>query len=299
MCDNPCTVQGQQLKLPTTFEEQYERLLQRNLIIEDKDFALDTLSKVNYYRFSAYLLPFKQLSNGCYREGTSFSKIYRLYEFDRKLRNILSLVIEPIEVLLKTKIAYYHAHKYGAEGYNNFANFESQNRHNQFMIEFNDAVHKNRKALFVKHHINNYSAHFPIWVAVELFSLGMLSRFYANMKSEDKKFIARNIFCTGPEHLESWLACLTDLRNRCAHYMRLYFHKFVKFPRLPKGPYMISSERLFDIIYILKYLYLDHDKWNSNFVPVLEGLVEEYSCDIQLRYIGFPFNWKELLEMRL
>lgn len=299
MCDIPCTVQGQPLKPPTTFEEQVERLHQRNLIIEDKDIALDTLSKVNYYRFSAYLLPFKQLSNGCYREGTSFSKIYRLYEFDRKLRNILSSVIEPIEVLLKTKIAYYHAHKYGAEGYTNFENFESHDRHNKFMAEFNDAIHKNSKALFVRHHIDNYSAHFPIWVAVELFSLGMLSRFYANMKSEDRKYIAKNIFYTGPEHLESWLACLTDLRNRCAHYMRLYFHRFVKFPRLPKGPYMICSQRLFDIIYILKYLYIDHDKWISSFVPALEGLIEEYSCDIQLRYIGFPYNWKELIEMSL
>lgn len=209
MSDNPCNIQGVPLKPPTTFEEQIEKLHQRNLIIEDKDFALDTLSKVNYYRFSAYLLPFKQLSDGCYREGSSFNKIYRLYEFDRKMRNILSSAIEPIEVLLKTKIAYHHAHKYGAEGYTVFENFERQDWHIKFMTEFNDTVQRNNKTLFVKHHIDKYGAHFPIWVSVELFSFGMLSRFYANMKPEDRKQIAKGIFNTGPEHLGSWLVCLT------------------------------------------------------------------------------------------
>ncbi len=298
MCDRPCDIHGLPLKPPTTFEEQIERLQKRNLIIEDMEFALDVLSKVNYYRFSAYLLPFKQFSDGCYRHGASFNKIFRLYEFDRKMRNVLSSVIEPIEISLKTKIAYYHAHKYGAEGYTKFEIFERQDWHTKFMTEFSDAIQKSSKTLFVRHHIDKYGAHFPIWVAVELFSLGMLSRFYANLKPDDRKFIAKKIFNTGPEHLDSWLACLTDLRNRCAHYMRLYFHKFVKLPRLPKGIYKVCSKRLFDIVYIMKFLYLDHEKWKNSFVLALEGLIDEYSRDIQLKYIGFPSNWKELLDMK-
>lgn len=80
--------------------------------------------------------------------------------------------------------------------------------------------------------------------------------------------------------------------------MRLYFHRFVTFPRLPKGLYTINSQRLFDVIYVMKYLYLNHDKWKSSFVPALEGLIEEYSNDIQLKYIGFPANWKQLLDLK-
>ncbi len=258
---------------------------------------MDILSKVNYYRLSAYLLPFKQPSSECYKDGTSFNRIFRLYEFDRKIRNILLLAIEPIEVLLRTKIAYYHAHKYGPEGYIKSENFEKEEWHRKLIEEFNEAVEKNRNNLFVKHHIDKYEGHFPIWVAVELFSLGMISKFYANMKSIDRKYIAKNIFFTGPDHLKSWLVCLTDLRNRCAHYMRLYFHRFVNTPKLPRGPYKISSQRLFDIVYIMKYLYLDHNNWKSTIVTAFEGLIEEYSCDIKLKYIGFPSNWRELLEL--
>ena len=42
-------------KQPTTFEEQVEILKSRNLIIEDKQEAINILSRVNYYRLSAYI----------------------------------------------------------------------------------------------------------------------------------------------------------------------------------------------------------------------------------------------------
>ena len=46
------------LKLFKTIEEQIEILKERGCIISDISFARETLSKVNYYRLTAYLLPF-------------------------------------------------------------------------------------------------------------------------------------------------------------------------------------------------------------------------------------------------
>ncbi|OPX90272.1 MAG: Abi-like protein [Pelotomaculum sp. PtaB.Bin104] len=287
-----------ELKPPTTFEEQIEILKSRGLVVENEACAYGILHKVNYYRLSAYLLPFQVYGSDSFRDGTRFNQIYRIYEFDQKLRNLILYAIEPIEVLLRTQLAYYHSHKYGSEGYINPVNFESIRRHERFIEEFNGAVEKNKKALFVKHHIDKYGRRFPIWVAVELFSFGMLSKFYANMKINDQKDIAKKIFKTGPKQLRSWLICVTDLRNRCAHYMRIYFHKLVNYPRLPNGPYALCSQRIFDIIYVMKYLFLNHDKWKNSVVRELEALINEYSMDIQLRYIGFPENWLELLEER-
>ena len=284
------------LKNPTTFEEQIELLQSRGMLIANKELALKIISNVNYYRFSAYLLPFRDRSTGCYKEGTTFNKIYNIYEFDRKLRSILMSAIEPIEVILKTKISYFHAHSYGAEGYKECANFLNSDRHEKFIRTFNESINKNKKAPFVSHHILNYKGNFPIWVAVEIFSFGMLSVFFANMKPETKKQIAKNIFDTGPEHLESWLFAVTYLRNRCAHYMRLYFHRIVVFPRMPSDYAMLKSNRIFDIIYVMKYLYLDQDKWNHSFVRQLEALIKEYEEDIRLEYIGFPSDWLVLLE---
>jgi len=52
------TAATQLLKSPKTFEEQIAILRQHGLKIEDENIAIDILSKLNYYRFSAYLLPF-------------------------------------------------------------------------------------------------------------------------------------------------------------------------------------------------------------------------------------------------
>lgn len=279
------------LKPPTTFEEQLAILRKHGLIIEDMDCARILLSKVNYYRFSAYLLPFRDEKTKKYKPSTSFNQIYKIYEFDRRLRALLQAIIEPIEILLKTRIAYYHAHTYGPEAYTNSAHFQNSVFHERFLNEFKLTVTKNSKALFVKHHQRNYGSKFPIWAATELFSLGMLSKFYANMHRPDKKKIAKDPFNTGPEQLESWMKCLADLRNRCAHYMRLYYYNFVVNPRFPKKCTHPLSGRLFDVVYVLQYLYLDKKRWNNEFLRPLEALLTEYETSISLDCIGFPADW--------
>ena len=281
----------QPLKPPKTFAEQLKILCEHGLTIEDPECARIILSKINYYRFSAYLLPFRDEKTKKYKTSTSFNKIYKIYEFDRRLRALLQAIIEPIEILLKTRIAYYHAHTYDPEAYTNPSYFQNSAFHERFLDEFKSAVNKNSKALFVKHHKSKYGGKFPIWAATELFSLGMLSKFYANMQRPDKKKIAKDPFNTGPEQLESWMKCLADLRNRCAHYMRLYYYNFVVNPRFPNECKHPLSGRLFDVVYVLQYLYLDKKRWNNEFLLPLEALISEYETAISLDCIGFPSDW--------
>ena len=66
------------LKPPKTFEEQLDILHQHGLIIDDPARALIILSKVNYYRFSAYLLPFKSVDVKTYHSSPTFSNIYKI-----------------------------------------------------------------------------------------------------------------------------------------------------------------------------------------------------------------------------
>lgn len=61
-------------------------------------------------------MPFKQ-DDETYKTGTKFSKVYQNYIFDRKLRNLISYLIEGVEVALKTLIAYHHSAKFGSLGY--------------------------------------------------------------------------------------------------------------------------------------------------------------------------------------
>ena len=82
-------------KRALSFEDQVKLLQSRGLKIEDETFAKRFLSGVNYYRFSAYCIPFEKNRHE-FKGSVSFSNIVRLYEFDRKLLSLLKLSLEQV-----------------------------------------------------------------------------------------------------------------------------------------------------------------------------------------------------------
>lgn len=282
------------LKSATTLEQQLQILQNRNCIVDDPAFCKNVLQQVNYYRFTAYFLPFRQ-KDGNYISGTSFHRVYRIYEFDRKMRQILFSVVEQIEIYLRSQFSYYHGHKYGPDGYMDAANYSNKHNHPGFEERIQTEINRNKKVLFVKHHIKNYSGRFPVWVVTELFPFGMLSYFYADMKLPDKKFLATNLYGTTSTNLDSWLRCCTDLRNICAHYGRFYYRIFSAIPATPKNLGITLGRTLFDNIMVLKFLYPDNNRWNHEFLSVMTALIDEYMDDIELSHIGFPNDWKRWL----
>lgn len=127
-------------------------------------------------------------------EGTSFHQVYRIYEFDRKLRAILFSAVEEVEIYLRSRFAYFHAHKYGATGYLDALNFSEKHNHEKFKTNIDREIDSNRQVLFVKHHLENYGGTFPIWVISELFTFGMLSYFYNDLKTQDQKQLANELY---------------------------------------------------------------------------------------------------------
>lgn len=295
-------------KPPLNYEGQLEKLKERGCIIIDDKKCISILESVNYYRLSAYFLPFK-LDNGNYEEGLSFDRVFSIYEFDRKLHGILFNALEETEIFLRSKIAYFHAHKYGALGYMDETNFSIKNEckdgeckkiefHKNFIENFNREIDKNKNILFVKHHIDKYGGEFPIWAASEMFTFGMLSKFFANMKLQDQKILSNDIYNTKPKFVGSWLRCCTDLRNICAHYGRLYFRIFSAVPSGIKDLEEKSKRKLWGAILSLKKLYPFKDKWNNETLKKLVSLINEHKDSVDLEHIGFPHNWDKELEKR-
>ena len=52
---------------------------------------------------------------------------------------------------------------------------------------------------------------------------------------------------------------------------------------------------LFDDILVIKWMHFDPALWRMTFLPQFTALIEEYGEDIDLKEIGFPANWEELL----
>jgi abortive infection bacteriophage resistance protein len=279
-------------KHPTTFEEQVEILKSRNLIIDDKQEAIDILSRVNYYRLSAYMLTLK--SGDMFKVGTRFSDIYNLYEFDKRFRNICLNVLESIEIAFRTHISYTLSHKYGPTCYYNPEIFANKLSHENLLKELNVALNKSHE-LFIEHHKRKYDSVFPIWVATEVASFSLLSRFYSGLKPEDKKEIAETYYQVSHTYLQSWIHSVSVLRNICAHYGRIYNRTITIRPKLfkedvDKG---IMSNNVYGLIYTMGKINKDRNEWVL-FISNLRSLIDKYD-NIDLNKIGFPANWDPVL----
>ena len=87
-----------ELKPATTYDEQLKLLQERHCEIVDPAFCKTVLQHINYYRFTAYFLPFRT-ADGMYRDGTSFHRVFRIYEFDRKMRRVMFSAVEQVEYI--------------------------------------------------------------------------------------------------------------------------------------------------------------------------------------------------------
>ena len=285
------------IKQPTTYQEQAVLIENKGFHIEDMDSCISFLKQANYYRLSAYFLPFRY-KNGSYFHGIMFHRIQHIYEFDSHIRSLLFQVVEQIEFYLRTQLSYHISHKYGALGYLDNSIFSEKHDSEKFSAKLQQIIEENIQTPVVKHHMEKYNGKFPLWVIIEFFSMGMLSYLYNDLHSEDQKAIAKDSFSTSVPCLKSWLRCITDLRNRCAHYSRLYYWIFPAIPKMPKNYTYKADRKLFSQILMLKHLYPDIKHWNNHIVTGIEALIQEYQSDISLKHIGFPNNWEEILTLR-
>lgn len=101
-------------KPATTYAEQVSILQQRGIRVDDQASAEFSLQHLNYYRLSAYWLPFEVSHNPHeFHLGTRFDEVLNLYVFDRNLRLLVLDAIERIEVSARSQWAYHLAHRHG------------------------------------------------------------------------------------------------------------------------------------------------------------------------------------------
>ena len=281
---------------PMTIDEQVENLKNIGLIVDDEEYAKKILNDISYFRLiKAYSLNLKS-KNGCYNKQTAFKEIVDLYLFNSNFRQLIFPEIEKVEINVRCRLANFFAEQYGVLGYLQAENFSNENYHAQFLEDIKEEVRRNSKAPFVRNFKENYEGgNLPIYALVEVFSFGTLSKFYKNMLNKDKKAIAKT-FGVGYTYFESWLESISYVRNICAHYGRIYNAKLSKTPILYKEYTQvgIGNNRIYGVLLCLRYLLKDDDHWNL-FVDKIELLFDKYPC-VQISTMGFPENWKVLLE---
>lgn len=278
---------------PLDVDAQIENLKSLGLVIDDEESAKAFLNDVSYFRFvKAYSLGWKP-KNGNYHDGTTFDTLRELYLFNCNFRQLLFPLIERIEVNLRCRVANHFCVKYGVLGYLDAENFADRQYHDEFLNDMDIEIDRNSKAPFVRNFRQNYvDGTMPLYAVIELFSFGTLSKFYKNMKNEDKKIVAKT-YGVGYTYFESWIESIAFVRNICAHYGRLYNVNLSKSPMLYNQYDGISNLRIYAILLCMKHI-LPSDRHWMQFVDTLELLIEKYPS-VQIKLMGFPENWKELL----
>lgn len=273
-------------KQALSITDQISLLEKRGIHIEDTDFANRVLETVSYYRFSAYLYPFRK-NDGTdeYVSGTSFNQCWQSYRFDRRLRLCIIDAIERIEVATKTKIVNLLTKRYGPFAHQDPATFAvpiNKSRHDE-LLSFIDAETKKSKEEFVEHFRCTYdmSQGLPLWMAIEVMTFGNMLTLFRLMKKQDKQFIAKS-FGYNERVFESWLTNLNYVRNICAHHGRLWNRHLAVNPVIPakdmrwhEAAFPVNPNRIYSTLCILKVLLtvvVPQSKWQSRFYALLNEL---------------------------
>jgi abortive infection bacteriophage resistance protein len=219
-------------KPPLNYADQVSLLQQRGLTVNSVDAAIRFLQHVNYYRFSAYCIPF-QKPRDVFLPGSSFEKIVELYRLDEELRNALLALLSPIEVFLRSRMVYELSHDWGAFAHYNPATFRRDFEHNEWIASLEEEVGRARET-FIEHYKSKYTGfpRLPIWMACEIMSLRSLSLLYSGLLPDPQRRIC-SIFEIHHGVLRNWIHVITYLRNICAHHGRLWNREFAIKPQIP------------------------------------------------------------------
>lgn len=297
---------AQDIKPFKTIEEQLDILESRGLLIEDREAAKKFLANLNYYRLSAYTLTLRKDDH--FYENVHFSDVMQIYNFDMELRAVLMYLLENIEVSMRTYIGYYHAKSFGALGYYHAAAFEDVDRFHKFELDYKAAIEEyGNKEVFVRHHKETYDGKFPIWVLVELLTLGSLSRLFKNLTPDVRKEICKNNYGKiNDEYIGNWLQGCTILRNICAHRGRLFNRQIPFSLRLGKKDKQVlrdgntsinkATKQLFAYLIVMRKMVPYETVWNI-FTRKLVELEKKYPF-VRLDYYGFTEEWKEILGIK-
>lgn len=226
-----------------TVEQQMSVLKDRKLCIEDTTFARRILEENSYTSFIKYYGPRFLVNpsqpNSEYRLGATLNEIYSLYTFNRKLSALYLEYILVVERRLKTVIADHFASVYKPTGYWSSDAYSEQSleaidppdpktRFSSLMADIEKAINKKctnpqniKNTPFEKYLVFDKRKEIPIWLLVNILSLGTVRRFFNCLKQEDKAAISSR-FNLSTSSMEHAFALLNTFRNSCAHDERIF-----------------------------------------------------------------------------
>lgn len=295
-----------------SYDEQLDILCARGMIINDAPLAKTLLARIGYYRLSGYWYPFRAFNADKtarldhFIEGTNFADAIALYEFDRKLRLLALDAIERIELALQVEIAYLlgkrdpFAHENPSELHGNFLRKGKKGQpsgHEKWMEDYQRLVDRADRKTFVSHNINKYGR-LPIWVAIEIFDFGTMSKLFAGMKHKDKLTIETKFGLFTGNDLETWLRSFNFIRNISAHHGRLWNCNILERANVPHSKPALSRLNnarpflYFCLMQSVMKAICPTSQWGSEFIHLIDGFPNIENGGAKIEDMGIVAGWK-------
>lgn len=211
------------MKKATSIEEQISTLQNRGMKIGNTDNAKKVLSDIGYYRLGFYWFPYEQTypertnRNHNFVSDTTFEKSVLLYDFDFKLRSILSPYLYRIEVNLRTALTYIISNDFK----DNPIWFSDPEYVTETFVKYLPVFYNTvKKSSAIKcHHINHRDdIYAPAWKTLEYMSFGDIIFLYKSIKdTEERRKIPNHFDYTNERIFNNHIETIKVLRNQCAH----------------------------------------------------------------------------------
>lgn len=179
--------------------------------------------------------------------------------------------------------------------------FQDQKRYTSFVAKLFQDMSNSSEEFILKHFENHPTEHPESWKALEVLTLGTLSKLYQNLHHQlpAKNNIAREFGLYNQKHLSSWLLAITVIRNVVAHHGRLWnrviINKYdwpstVPTPLLSYVPDGYQRRKIFPLLSALLYMNNEISPGNK----IRNELFELFAAHphIILGRMGFPSNWQ-------
>lgn len=219
-----------------TYDEQIELLHSRNLIIDNRDFAMHALDTISYYdlinRYQKHFMP----DGDCFIKGTTIEQLYSLSMFDRSIQAFILKYSMFIENIFKTKLAYTLSRDFGVdmsvylakskykESYQNPNNVLTFNavQIECFKTRNDDKIASNPTLYYREHH-----NHIPPWILLKNLPFSNSINLFKLLKNAQRDDVVNALLPNEPDRIlplndkTNFIICALEairvFRNAAAH----------------------------------------------------------------------------------
>lgn len=275
-----------------------ERMAGKGFVDARTNQARYFLRRIGYAHASDY---FRSFSGGA-RPG--LMAIHQAILFDRRMQSEIMKGIGLFELQFRAQYAYLMSAEGGAFAHRDPSNYKDREHFLSFLSDYEREVNRqlaNRNGKIL-HFVETYGDA-PIWQAVEIMSFGTLSKLYRNTRSRSVRIGVADSFGIRYEILTSWMRTISFVRNRCAHFGKLFGTRLVAAPKGIPDVQLRNTHPFYVVLMLEKLLSTDDEfsddpslMYSLDLARNIAGIIGTTPLEVRSRLV--PANWRSLMTRR-